>query len=245
MSLYSDLFASVHDHDCEVRRVCVGLYWTAVESRYVGLSPTWGGYFRVPVQGAGELAGRSALDLAGRYRGEDLIEVTVGLAALNSMFEPEGEPGSFLDASTLQAIKKIVTLVGTFPSYEQILSVAKYTEFTKVKPPTDMRRGLPDYRYVPHNSELVIVDSATLIDGSFHDVMRASKEAPVFMQGPGTPMHHVLFEHGLSMLGGVRVVDADALFASVMEGACSPQQLEGLEPLVLRSAAPGGLASAG
>jgi len=236
MTLISDLFANVYEHDCEVRRVCVGVYWTAVESRYVGLCPTWGGHFRVPVQGAGELTSWTALTLARRSQAHELIDVSIGLAALNSMFEPEGEPGSFLDASTPHAIKKVVTLAGKFPSYDQIVSVARSAVFSDVEPPKEEWYGLPESRYTPRNTELVIVDSATLIDGSFRDVLNDAKKATAFMQGPGTPMHPILFEHGFSMLGGVRVVDADALFASVMEGACSPLQLEGLEPLVLRPA---------
>ncbi|UCD65250.1 MAG: DUF4213 domain-containing protein, partial [Candidatus Zixiibacteriota bacterium] len=38
MELIDDLLASVCDLDCPVKRVCVGLHWTVVESRHVGMA---------------------------------------------------------------------------------------------------------------------------------------------------------------------------------------------------------------
>ena len=40
MKLIEDLLESVAGLDCEVRRVCIGLHWTIVESRFTGIAHT-------------------------------------------------------------------------------------------------------------------------------------------------------------------------------------------------------------
>jgi uncharacterized protein len=90
MQLYEDLLQSIHGEDCEVQRVVIGLHWTVVQSRHLGMAHT----FRSPaipeVEDAGRLVGQSAHALARRLLSWNPLEASLGLAALNSMIGSRG-----------------------------------------------------------------------------------------------------------------------------------------------------------
>lgn len=232
MPLVSDLLDSVADVDHPVRRVVVGIHWIAVESRFIGIAPTYTARRDADIAQAGSLAGRSALEMARRLRTGDPLEAALGLAALNSLVEPTGTPGSVLEAITRKALRKQVTLIGKFPSYDQVVSVSRRAHMIRMSPPVDRFALPPDRTRVPTETELVVVDAAVLIDGDLDNILEDAKDMEVVIRGPATPMTDLLFEHGVSLLGGVRVVDGEKLLRSVMEGARLARHLAGLEEVV-------------
>jgi uncharacterized protein (DUF4213/DUF364 family) len=231
VQLIEDLLRSVADRDCEVRRVCVGLYWTVVESRFVGMAHTFKTHRKVEVSDAGDLVGRSALELAARLRSWESLEASLGLAALNSLIEPRGDPGNGLDEVLRIAADRTVTVVGRFPSNERVAEAAAEAHFLEMEP----ERGelpAPAAEEVIPRSDIVVITATALINKTLPRLLELGRDGTVVVLGPSTPLNDVLFDHGASALAGIRVADADTLVARLMQGAKSFRRLAGVEPVV-------------
>ena len=57
-------------------------------------------------------------------------------------------------------------------------------------------------------------------------------DALVMVLGPSTPLSPVLFEHGVTLISGARVVDEAAVMRTISQGATF-QQVEGVRLLTL------------
>ncbi|UCC72913.1 MAG: DUF364 domain-containing protein [Gemmatimonadota bacterium] len=235
MKLVEDLLASVAAVDCPVKRVCVGLHWTVVESRYVGVAHTCKTNTKVEIEHSGSLAGRGALELAERLRSWKPLEASLGVAALNSLIEPAGDPGNVFDV-VLQSVQgKTVTIIGRFPDNERIGRAAARAFFLEMEPQAS---ELPPYacEEVIPESDLVVITASALINKTLPRLLELSSRAWAVVLGPSTPMNDVLIRHGADILAGIRVTDPDALVESVMQGVKGFKRLAGIEPLTRTAA---------
>lgn len=233
MKLTEDLLQSVAGFDCEVRRVCIGLHWTVVESRFAGVAHTYKTSRKVEVAESGDLVGRSALDLASRLRSWEPLEASLGLAALNSLIEPSGDPGNVFE-EILQAVPgRTVTVIGRFPSNERVAAVAGKAYFLEMQPEGNELPPTAAEEVVPQ-SDISVITATALINKTLARLLELGRGGTTLVLGPSTPMNDVLFDHGAAVLAGTRVRDADALIHSVMQGAKSFNRLAGIEPLVRR-----------
>jgi len=232
VKLIDDLLESVAKLDCEVSKVCVGLHWTLVKSRFVGIAHTYRSRRKVELTESGDLVGRSALELAGRLRSWELLEASLGLAALNSLIEPSGIEGNVFDEILQMATGKTVTVVGRFPSNERLGELAANVHFLELEPRRNELPAAAAEEVIPQ-SEMVVVTASALINKTLPRLLELGKGKTTIVLGPSTPMNDVLFEHGATILAGTRVQDENALFSSVMQGAKSFRRLAGIEPLRL------------
>ncbi len=231
MKLIEDLLNSVREFDCPVKRVCVGLHWTVVESRYTGMAHTYKTAGKVEIESSGELIGRSAIDLARRIRSREPLEATLGVAALNSLIRCEGRRGNVL-ADVLETVPgKTITVVGRFPLNDQIARAAGRAYFLEMEP---QRGELPSgaAEEVIPVSDIVLITATALINKTLPRLLDLSTDARTIVLGPSTPMNDVLFEYGADTLAGVRVADTDALINSVMQGVKKFRKLAGLEAVI-------------
>jgi len=233
VKLVEDLLHSVADRDCPVRRVCIGLHWTAVESRFVGLAHTYKTSRKVEVADSGDLAGRSALALAARLRSWEPLEASLGLAALNSLIEPTGVPGKVFEEILRIAPGKTVTVIGRFPFNEQVAAVAGEAYFLEMEPERGELPPAAAEEVIPR-SDVSVISATALINKTLPRLLELARGRTAIVLGPSTPLNGVLFEHGAAMLAGTRVTDADGLVRSIMQGAKSFNRLAGIEPLVCK-----------
>jgi uncharacterized protein (DUF4213/DUF364 family) len=87
MNILDDLLDSL-DMDAPVRSVLVGAHWTAVCSRFCGLATTLiddKPHGHAPARGVGHLHEKSARELAEYARSDNLLEASIGVAAINSL----------------------------------------------------------------------------------------------------------------------------------------------------------------
>jgi len=230
VKLVEDLLESVAHLDWPVRRVCVGLHWTVVESRFAGMAHTYKTPHKVELESAGSLVGKSALELASRLRSWEPLEASLGLAALNSLIEPTGSAINVFEHILSIAKGKTVTVIGRFPSNPQLAEVAARAFLLEIDPEPG---ELPCYacEEVIPASDLVVITATALINKTLPRLLELSKRATSVVLGPSTPMNDVLFRHGADIVAGVRATDPDALIASVMQGVKKFRKLAGVEPV--------------
>lgn len=233
VKLIDDLLQDVADRDARVTRVCVGLHWTAVESRFVGIAHTYKTNRKVEIADAGELVGSSALDLAARLRSWEPLEASVGLAALNSLIDPAGTPGNVFEQVLRMAPGKTVTIIGRFPFNDQIVATASRTYLLEMEPKRGELPPAAAEETIPQ-SDVVVISATALINKTLPRLLELGRRATTVVLGPSTPMNDILFDHGATIIAGTRVVDADALMGSLMQGVKSFRRLAGIEPLVRR-----------
>jgi uncharacterized protein (DUF4213/DUF364 family) len=231
MKLIEDLLQSVADLDCEVRRVCVGLHWTVVESRYVGIAHTYKTEKKVEVVGSGKLTGGSARELAARLQSWEPLEASLGLAALNSLINPVGNPGNVFEEVVRRAPGATITVIGRFPANESIATTAGKSYILEMQPEGDELPPTAAEEVIP-KSDINVITATALINKSLPRLLELGRGTTNIVLGPSTPMNDVLLEHGATLLAGTRVLDADALIDSVMQGAKSFRRLAGIEPLM-------------
>ena len=233
MRLVEDLIDSIAHLDCRVKRACVGLHWTVVESEYTGMAHTYKGGTKAELELSGDLVGRSAFELSTRIRSWQPLEASLGLAAMNSLIKPDGQPGNAFERVVRNGAGKIVTVVGRFPSNERIAQVARRVYFLEMDPregelpPNACEEVIPE-------SDVVVITATALINKTLPRLLELSRDAMAVVLGPSTPMNNVLFHYGADILAGVRVTDTDELISSVTQGVKEFRKLAGIEA-VMRS----------
>jgi len=230
VKLVEDLLESVAHLDAPVRQVCVGLRWTVVESRFAGMAHTYKTPHKAELEGAGSLAGKSALELASRLRSWEPLEASLGLAALNSLIEPTGSAINVFEHILRLAQGKTVTVIGRFPSNAQLAEVAAHAFLLETDPEPGELPSCAGEEVIPA-SDLVVITASALINKTLPRLLELSKHATSVVLGPSTPMNDVLFRHGADIVAGVRVTDPDGLIGSVMQGVKKFSKLQGVEPV--------------
>jgi uncharacterized protein (DUF4213/DUF364 family) len=234
VTLVEDLLESVAHLDCPVKRVCVGLHWTVVESRFTGVAHTYKTPHKVELESAGSLVGTSVLALAQRLRSWEPLEASLGLAALNSLIEAIGSAINVFEHILSIAKGKTVTVIGRFPSNARVAEVATQAYFLEIDPEPG---ELPYYacEEVIPASDLVVISATALINKTLPRLLELSKHATSVVLGPSTPMNDVLFRHGADVIAGVQVNNPDALIGSVMQGTKKFRKLRGTTPVIRMS----------
>jgi uncharacterized protein len=231
-SLEQALLDSISGRNEQVERVCIGIHWTAVRSRNVGMAHTYKTARKVEIEGSGELEGMDAASLARRLLSWEPIEASLGTAALNSLMEPAGEKGSVNDIIMEKARGKTVTVIGRFPFNADVRNVANKAYILEMEPEKGELPSHAAERVIPE-SELSVISATALINHSLQRLLELSSNSYTIVLGPSTPLSKVLFSYGVDVLAGVRVSDPDALFRSLSQGAKSFDNIRGIEPVCL------------
>lgn len=231
MNLVDALLDSVAGRDETVGNVLVGLHWIGVESgNGCGMAHIHKGGECVALKDAGNILGRKTGEIAARLRSWVPLDACLGLAALCSLIEPEGEPVNVNEYIIANAPGKVVTCVGRFPFYPKVQRLAKWSYLLEMNP---RPRELPicAAEEVIPRSDLVVINSTTLINRSLQRLLELSKGKTCVVLGPCTPMSDVLFDFGATVIAGVRVVDHHKLFPSLAQGVKLFRDIQGIQSI--------------
>lgn len=212
--------------DAQVKEVRRGIFWTAVVSRFCGLSSTMLKDYctneeidgSTPVQ----LTEMSALSLARFALSDDISKASLGLAAINSLTEIDESKCVEANAGSLLLQKgagKNVSVIGHFPFTNDLKKVTRNLwVIEKRQRPGDYPEDNAG-QYLPQ-SDIVAISSTTLINHTLPELLRLCSEKSVKMLlGPTTPMSTVLFDYGVDIVSGSRVTDDKVALKHISEGA--------------------------
>jgi uncharacterized protein (DUF4213/DUF364 family) len=222
-----DSLLSSLSEDRMVREVHTCVFWTAVLSKHCGLASTFHEPHpsHRPVKDAGSLTELSALELAEYARSDNVLEASIGMAAINSLIDIDDarciEENAF-DVLARKGKGKNIAVVGHFPWIPKLRRIAKTLWVVEQRP---QEGDLP-----PEAAEEVLAqaDAVGITGTSFENhtidrLLNLSRNSFIVMLGPTTPLSPVLFDYGVDILAGTKVVEPDKTIRSISQGAMFTQ----------------------
>ena len=238
MKILDDVIATLGE-DAPVREVRVSPFWTAVLSRGCGLASTVGPgdheHGAIYVEKAGSLAGGSTLELTGLAHSDSRLEAGIGLAAINSLLDVDEERCVELNAGELLCERgrgKKVGLVGHFPFVPALREAAGRLWVIELHPqPGDV--GAEEAETILPQVDIAAITGSAFINQTVERLLSLCRpETLVVVLGPSTPLSPVLFDYGVDVIAGTRVVDADLTLRCLSEGATF-RQIRGVRLLTM------------
>jgi len=224
--------------DFPVRNVVIGLHWTAVCSSGCGLASTMvgdGPHGGSRVRDVGSLHRKSAQELAGWVRSDNLLEASIGMAALNSLLEIDEIQAIEANAAEILARDgkgKNIAVIGHFPFVDRLRTLARNLWVIEKRP---VEGDLPEHAagdYLPQ-ADVIVITGTTLINHTLEPLLAlCPSTSMVMILGPSTPLSPLLFDYGVGMISGAKVVDETAVIQTIQQGASFPQ-VKGVRLLTL------------
>lgn len=223
MEILNHILSTIHN-DAPVHEILRGIHWTAVVSRYCGLSSTMLRDCADNHEDTEPLlfTGKTAAQLAHLSLSADIGKSSLGLAAINSLVSIDPERCTEVNAALIVMEKgrgKNVSIIGHFPFVDELKGAAKNLWVIEKW----QREG--DYpeedalQYLPR-SDVIAISSTTLINHTLENLLPlCPKSSFTMLLGPTTPMTEVLFEHGIDMISGSLVADRQLALTYIKQGA--------------------------
>lgn len=235
MSLLDDLIASLQG-DAPVRSLLVGTHWVVVGSRSCGMASALRGQHAhgdPEVREAGRLHLRTARGLVDLARSGSMLEASIGVAALNALLPVQAADSVEVNAAEVLVERgrgKQVALVGHFPFIPRLQASCRQLWVLEQQPERGEHPAEAAADLLPR-ADLVAITGTALINGSLEALLSYCRpQATVMVLGPSTPLSQVLFDYGVDILSGTRVVDEAAVLRTVGQGA-SFRQVQGVRLL--------------
>jgi uncharacterized protein (DUF4213/DUF364 family) len=235
MNLVDDLISSLPE-GAPVRSVLLGMHWVVVCSRFCGMASAMQNdlpHGTPSVREPGKLHLKSAKELVQLIHSESTLEVCIGMAAINSLLEVDESQAVEINAADVLAERgrgKNVALIGHFP-FVSTLRESVGTLWVLEQHPIGNdypAEAAPDL--LPR-ADVVAITGSAILNRTMEDLLKLCQpEATVMVLGPSTPLSPVLFDYGVDILSGTRVVDEAAVLRTVGQGA-SFRQVQGVKLL--------------
>ena len=237
MNILDDLINNLNT-DAPIRSILVGAHWTVVCSRHCGMASTLMDncpHGHSQVRDVGSLDSKTARELAEYARSDNLLEASIGVAAINSLLDVDESQAVEINAVDVifeHGRGKNVALVGHFPFIPKLRPAVGQLWVVEQRPVEDDYPAEAAADLIPQ-AHVVAITGSSLINHTLDGLLAlCHPDALVMMLGPSTPLSPVLFAHGVSILSGSRVVDEAAVLRTVGQGATF-QQVEGVRLLTI------------
>ena len=238
MSILDDLISTLKV-EAPVREICQGPFMTAVLTSGCGLAATphdpGPHHDKAPVEGAGQLTEKSALDLALLAHSESPLEAAIGMAAINSLLDVDEGRCTTLNGADLLAGKgggRRIALVGHFPFVPKLRQSAGELWVIEKNPREGDFAEDEAERLLPRADVVGITGTAIANHTIEHLLGLCCPDSYIVVLGGTTPLSEVLFDYGVDALSGTRVIKPDTLLRCVSQGATF-RQLQGVRLLTM------------
>lgn len=235
--IIDELLASLPEKPVSVRSVLVGAHWSAVCSARCGLATTIIGAkphdHTTVVRDVGHLHRKTAQELAAYALSENFMEVSIGIAAINSLLEVNEKDAVEMNASKILMKKgagKNVAVVGHFPFIPHLRTGVQNLWVIEQQPTGGDNLTSSAADLIPQ-ADFVAITASALINHTLDNLLAlCSPDSLVMILGPSTPLSPVLFDHGATIIAGSRVLDESVVLTSIGQGATF-QQVKGVRLL--------------
>ncbi|MEQ8174854.1 MAG: DUF364 domain-containing protein [Syntrophomonadaceae bacterium] len=227
--IYDDLIDKIPG-DLRVIDCLVGLHWTLVRSE-------WGTGAAMTMKGgrAGEkldgIAGMPVKRLAGYVKSWDMVQASLGQAAINSVLNT---PGHFhlltgksveeVDSEEANGFKqflpeisgKKVAVIGHFPGIESLAEICQLSIIERIP----LEGDYPDTasEFLLPGKDYVFLTGTAFINKTMPRLIELSRNAKIILVGPSVPMSPVLFDFGVQAIASMVVVDETLCWRVIKEG---------------------------
>ena len=231
MKILDDIISSITE-DSVVREVHSCVLWTAVVSKNCGLAST----FREEhphhgrVRDAGNLRGMSALELAEYAKSDNLLEASIGMATINSLIdiaEDKCVKENAFDALARKGSDKNIAIVGHFPWTPQLRKIARKLWVIEQRPREGDFPAEAAEDILPQ-ADVVGLTGTSLTNHTIEKLLDLSRGSFVVLVGPTSPLSPVLFDYGVDVISGTKVVEPERAIRCISEGAMF-KQVEGVK----------------
>jgi uncharacterized protein (DUF4213/DUF364 family) len=225
-----DLISSLGG-DSVVREVHTCVFWTAVLSKHCGLASTFHERHpeHRPARNAGNLTQLSALDLAQYARSDNVLEASIGMAAINSVIdidETRCVDENAFDVLARKGTNRKVAVVGHFPWIPKLRKIAGTLWVIEQRPQEGDLPAEAAEEVLPQ-ADVVGITGTAFENHTVDRLLNLSKNAFSVILGPTTPLSPVLFDYGVDILAGTKVVEPDKTIRCISQGAMF-RQVEGV-----------------
>jgi hypothetical protein len=188
------------------------------------------------VRDVGSLHTKTARQLAEYARSDNLLEASLGVAAINSLLDVDESRAAEINAVDVlieHGQGKNVALVGHFPFIPKLRTAVGKLWVIEQHPAEGDYPAQAAADLIPQ-ADVVALTSSALINHTLDGLLALCPAGALVMAlGPSTPLSHVLFEHGVHILSGSRVFDDAAVLRTVSQGATF-QQVQGVRRITFR-----------
>lgn len=237
MKLIDDIVAQLED--APVSKVLIGLHWTVVVSRNGGLASTTREagheHGRPDVREVGNFESKSALELVSLVNSDSSVEASVGMAAINSLLDVDESRCVEMNAGQVLAEKgrgRKVVVVGHFPFIPDLRKVADQLWVLELHPgPEDLAAGEAE-RVIPE-ADVVAITGSAFVNRTIESLLGLCQpRSYVVVLGPTTPLSPLLFDYGVDVVSGTKVVDPELATRCAGQGATF-RQMRGVRLLTM------------
>jgi uncharacterized protein (DUF4213/DUF364 family) len=229
MDLVKTIIETLPENPMPIRKVIIGVHWTLVASKYCGLASTMVSqeqHDHSQVRDVGALHEKSAQELAGWALSDNLLEASIGIAAINSLLDLDEQRIKEVNAAEVIARDskdKNLVVVGHFPFVDRMKTIAKNCWVIEKRPFGDDFPEEASQEFIPQ-ADVIAITGTAFINHTIEDLLSlCHPESLAMILGPSTPMTSLIFDYGVSFLSGSRVMDEDAAITTIQQGASFPQ----------------------
>lgn len=230
MNIWQALLSTIpQDPPIPVRKMIIGVHWVLVASKYCGLGsvlPGEGAHGQGSIRDVGSLHQKNAQELAQWVLSENLLEASIGIAAINSLLDLDESRMEQVNAAEVIAREsqgKNLAIVGHFPFVGRMRTIARNCWVIEKRP---LEGDLPEeaaQEFIPQ-ADVVAITGTAFINHTMEGLLALCRpSAKVMVLGPSTPISPLLFDYGITFLSGSRVVDEEAAILTIQQGAHFPQ----------------------
>jgi hypothetical protein len=236
MKILHDLI-SLLNFNTKVKDIRQGVFQTGVITRNAGLASTLprDALVQMPpmVKEPGSLLKKSPLELARLSYSDSILEAAIGLATINSLLDVDENSCLELNAADIileKGNKKRITIVGHFPFIPKIRETAKELWVIENNPKEGDIFKTEAEKYIPKADVVAITGTALTNHTMEHLLGLCAPNAYVITLGDTAPLSPILFDYGLDVISGTRVIDPDLVLQCVSQGA-NFRQIRGVKRL--------------
>ncbi|MEA3500728.1 MAG: DUF364 domain-containing protein [Candidatus Marinimicrobia bacterium] len=208
--------------DIPVEEVIIGVFSTLIKAgKYEGVASTL--HYERPhqkVKNSGSLEKYSLRELAEFSLSDNLIEASVGMAAINSAAAFANNNYSKINAKNIILEKgkgKNIGVIGHFPFLIELKNEFKQLQIFEKQPQENDLSENEIPNYLP-DADIIALTATSITNHTFDEVMKfVSKKSFVVMLGPSTPLSPILFDFGIDVVSGTIINDYSVFRTNVIQ----------------------------